>query len=73
MHRVGAGARRRGDDLLSAQVRLDPHRLVGLAHERRIRIGLRIGGDGRDPEPAARAEDPPRDLPAVRHEQLPDQ
>ena len=45
---------------------------VGLAHERRVRVGLRVHRDRRDAELAAGAEDAPGDLAAVGDEQAVD-
>jgi len=68
MHRVGTRAHRSLDERLGAQVRVDRHRLVRLAHERQAGVGLRVDGDGGDPERARRPADAPRDLAAVGNE-----
>src|SRR6185436_1024987 len=66
------------DDRVGTQVGLrgrrppERDRLVGLEGERSPAVRLGEDGDGADPELAAGAEDPPRDLAAVGHEHLAD-
>ena len=56
---------------LAAQVRVgrrvagEVDGAVGLAHERRVGVGVGVDGHGRDAEVATGAEHPPGDLPAV--------
>ena len=51
----------------------DRDRLVGLADVPRGPVGLRVDGHGRNPEDAAGADDPHRDLPAVGDQDLAEQ
>ena len=70
MDRVGAGLLRGANVLLGMEVRADLDGLVGGAGVQRAAVVQRDHGDGRDPELTARAEDPQRDLAAVRYEEL---
>ncbi len=71
VHRVGAGPARRRDEQVGAQVGVcrrragQPHRAVGLAHMRRIGVGVGEHRDRVDAQGAARPEHPPRDLAPV--------
>ena len=72
MNSVGAGGFRRPDVLLGEEVALD---FDCLAREPRVERAAVVGrgnGDGRDPRVRAGAEDPRRDLAAVRYEELSD-
>ena len=72
--RLGAGRRGRREDRVDPQValggrsRADAHGLVGRPDVRRRPVGVGVDGDRADPEPAARAHDPQRDLAAVGHQ-----
>src|SRR5436189_258655 len=74
MDRVRGGFDRGVDDLADVQVRIgelrpsERDRLVGIPDERRVRIRVRIYGNRRDGEFAARPHDSHGDLPAVRDE-----
>src|SRR5205807_9176437 len=63
------------DDLLGVEVglgrrrRSEQHRLVGLVHERQVGVGLGVDCHGAQTHPRGGAENPPRDLPTVGHEQ----
>ena len=76
MHRLGARLTARRHDLVGHKIALrrrrpaDEHRLVGHLHRQGIRIGLRIDNHRRNPQPAARLDDPNRDLPAVGDQKL---
>ena len=76
MNGVGAGAACRIDDAIDPQVTVgrrvasDRHRLVCHPHVTRGAIALGIDGDRRDAHLAARADDPDRDLAAVRDQNL---
>jgi hypothetical protein len=52
--------------------RPDAHRFVGLAHERHVRIDIRMHRDGADAHLARGADDPPRDLAAIGDEERAD-
>ena len=71
---VATAIERRGDEQIDAQVRLggsqtrEPHRVVGLAHEGCVAVGVAEDGDGLDPDAPARADDPPGDLATVGDE-----
>ena len=75
MDRVGAGAPRRVDDGVAAQVGLrrggsgQSHRLVGLGDEGSSCVGVGEHRDGGDAHLPAGAEDAPCDLAAVGDEQ----
>ena len=76
MDRVGAGLQRGADDVRDVQValagmgRADVHRLVGEAHGGRFGIGGRVDRHGLDPQLAAGARDPERDLAPVGDQDL---
>ena len=71
VHRIRAGAARRGNQLVDVQVALgrpvgaQVDRLVGVAHVGRQPIARRVHGDARDAHVAARAHDPDGDLSPV--------
>ena len=67
VHGVGA-APSDADDLLDRQIRRDAHRLVGLAHVRRTRVGVGVDGDAAHPEALQGPDHPPGDLPPVGHQ-----
>ncbi len=68
--RVGAGLFRCPDVLLGVEVAPDLDGLAGGACVQRPAIVGRDDGDGGDPELSTRAEDPHRDLAAIRYEEL---
>ena len=78
MDRLRAGALGGVEQPLDDEIALggrawaDQVRLVGRAHVERVAVGLGVDGDGADAELAQRAEDPDRDLAAVRDEDLPE-
>ena len=71
MDGVGAARGGRGKQLLDHEIALASRRrpdrdgLVGEPHVRRIRVGLGVDGDARDPHRPARADDADGDLTAV--------
>ena len=76
MHRVGARRARRLEerstsryDSLAAGA-AERHRFVGVPHVRRVRVGIGIHRDARDPHLAQRAQHAARDLAAVRDQHL---
>ena len=76
MNRVRAGLARAVDDRVAAQIRLcrpraaERHDFVGLAHERRVAIGIGADGHRGDAHLAAGAHDPPGDLAAIGDQNL---
>jgi hypothetical protein len=78
VHGVGAGAPGGLHERVDPQVRVgrcgtpEGNGLVGLAHERRLRVGVAVHRHGGDAHRAARAEDPPGDLAPVGDEDLVD-
>src|SRR5262245_60176699 len=72
MDRVRAGARSRADVLLRQEVARDLDDLVRTACVQRTAVVRRDDGNRLDAEGAAGAEDPQRDLAAVRYEDLAD-
>ena len=69
MHRVRAALARRTHDLRRVEVRRDRDDRVRRPRMQRSGVVRRDDGDGLDPERAARAEDPERDLTAVGDQQ----
>ena len=72
MDRVGVGRLRGADVLLGEEIALDLDGLVGQPRVEGAAIVGRRHGDGRDSGLRAGAEDPRRDLAAVRYEELSD-
>ena len=76
MHRAGAGAPYRVNDVLSAKVavsssvRAYSERLVCLCHMQCILIAIRIDSGARNAQALGRAHDAARDLSAVRDQQF---
>ena len=68
VHGVGVNPPSGGEEPVDVQIGLgrrasvERHRHVGLAHVRRRAVGIGVHGGRRDPHPAARPEDAPRDL-----------
>jgi hypothetical protein len=70
MHGAGAGGERRVEDRLAVEVGLrQPHGLVRLRHEGRLRVGVDVDRHAAQPQRARAAHHAPRDLPAVGHQQ----
>ena len=75
MNEIRFGLARGGDHALDVEVRLgrgwgtDAKCDVGLAHERLVRVGVGVHGDGPHVHAPRRAEDAARDLTAVRDEE----
>ncbi len=71
MHRLRAGLLAGRDDLFDHQIGLrrgrrpDGDRLVGHLDMQRVLVGLREDGDGPDPHPTRRLDDPAGDFAAV--------
>ena len=79
MHAVGSRRAHRVEDGLGVEVALgrglaaERVRLVGVADMLRVAVELRVHGDGRDAELAARPHDTDRDLTSVRDQDLREQ
>src|SRR5580704_7587113 len=78
MDGIGVGSLGGGDDFRNGEIRLAArrssyvYRFASVVDMRCIAIGIRIHGDGRDAHLFTRAENPARDLAAVRHQQFAD-
>src|ERR1700733_1866757 len=76
MDGIGIGSLGGGDDFRNGKIRFAAgrssyvYRFASVMDVRRIAIGFRIHRDGRDAHLFRGAENPARDLPAVRHQQL---
>jgi hypothetical protein len=70
MHRAGSGLARSAQVLGRVEVGRDLRRFAGSANVRASAVVPCDHGDGIDPQCAAGAEDPQRDLAAVRYEKL---
>jgi hypothetical protein len=78
IHRVRSGVARGGEDGVLVKVgggdrsRAETAGLVGQPDVQRQGVGVAVHGDGAQPESAVRADEPDRDLAAVRHQHRPD-